>query len=302
LHMSAHSRILALFQKYDKRGHGVIQKYDLVSILQQIGSGLTPARLDRALSEAGAGQDPVDYSLLLQWVYQVTRPVIIRYVSGELVHQESVCLQQPVYKLIRSVSEQTGTNEETLRLCSGATMLKRSCSLADCISGEGDEPVQLNLLRVAGPAVSPEAASGSRIQLQAMAPLVGSRCHFDRNYKFSSLGGFADNPMMRYIITSNEDKLTPPHQVMWSLTVHMPVTVYLNFRSDWHVSDTGAAEWLARDGWQHRADVLSTISTGFPNGPYSGPVYSKMAETGFVKLMGSNCNEGVYFVFVEIEG
>ena len=38
-----------------------------------------------------------------------------------------------------------------------------------------------------------------------------------------------------------------------------------------------------------------------PNGPYSGPVYSKRCAPGTIELMGSNTWEGTYFVFVQVE-
>merc|ERR1719229_581309 len=100
---------------------------------------------------------------------------------------------------------------------------------------------------------------------------------------------------MLYVLTSNNDKMTPAKQVMWKLHVRAPpATVYLNFRSQAHVSR--AEQW----GWL-RAVLRSTVSTGVPNGPYSGPVYSKVIEEpGTVDLMGSNCDEGTYFVFVEL--
>lgn len=42
------------------------------------------------------------------------------------------------------------------------------------------------------------------------------------------------------------------------------------------------------------------MSTGVPNGPYTGPVYSKAFDPGDVKLMGSNTWEGTYFVFLQV--
>jgi len=38
-----------------------------------------------------------------------------------------------------------------------------------------------------------------------------------------------------------------------------------------------------------------------PNGPYSGPVFSKTFAQGEVRLSGSGTWEGVYFVFIELE-
>merc|ERR1711998_759258 len=44
----------------------------------------------------------------------------------------------------------------------------------------------------------------------------------------------------------------------------------------------------------------SAVSTGFPNGLYSGPVHGKQCTAGQIDLMGSNCKEGTYMVFVEL--
>merc|ERR1712113_511275 len=97
----------------------------------------------------------------------------------------------------------------------------------------------------------------------------------------------------------NDDKSTHADRVMWTLQAEIPVIVYLNFRSEGHVSRTGATAWLQHSGFEISA-LQSTISTSTPNGPYSGPVYSKMFAPGEAELMGSNCAEGTYFVFVEM--
>lgn len=78
--------------------------------------------------------------------------------------------------------------------------------------------------------------------------------------------------------------------------------MYLNFSGERHVARTLlAGNWLQERGWEERTDLASTLSSGEPNGPYSGPVYSKRAAAGEpVDLMGSNCWEGAYFVFVEL--
>mmetsp|Transcript_80560 Transcript_80560/g.139719 ORF Transcript_80560/g.139719 Transcript_80560/m.139719 type:complete len:144 (-) Transcript_80560:16-447(-) len=141
--------------------------------------------------------------------------------------------------------------------------------------------------------------SGSIIEVLGSVPAVGETCHFDREYTFQSLGDFGKRPRMRYLKTSNDDKLTPASQMMWQLVARMPVTVGINFRSERHVTDTGASEWLQEGGWQ-RSSMASTVSTGYPNGPYSGPVYFKVFEAGSIDLMGSNCEEGTYFVFIEL--
>jgi len=145
-----------------------------------------------------------------------------------------------------------------------------------------------------------EASSNSGLCIMVTAvPHVGGECHFDRVYTFTSLGDFS-RPGMLYVMTSNDDRKTPASQVMWVLEARVPVIVHLNFRSDCHVSRTGAASWLSAKGFSKNPSMRSTVSTGVPNGPYSGPVYSRRCNPGRVELMGSNTWEGVYFVFVEL--
>merc|ERR1711968_9677 len=103
---------------------------------------------------------------------------------------------------------------------------------------------------------------------------------------------------MLYLMTSNSDKSTAASQVMWSLHTAVPVTVHINFRSKQHAA--AAKAWLQAQGWGLNLLTRSTVSTGLPNGPYSGPVYSKQCTAGQIDLMGSNCKEGTYLVFVEI--
>lgn len=123
-------------------------------------------------------------------------------------------------------------------------------------------------------------------------PRIGDRCHFDREYCFTSLGGFAGAPgrRMLYLLSSNDDRKTPAEEVMWTLRTTLPTTVHLNFRSDAHVSGPdGVRGWLARGGWRRNTKLVSTVSTGYPNGPYVGPVYSRAYPPGTVELLGSNC-------------
>ena len=105
---------------------------------------------------------------------------------------------------------------------------------------------------------------------------------------------------MLYILTSNEDRRTSHQQVMWILQLSLPCTVHLNFRSEDHVANGRADSWLAAKGFARNGAMRSTSSSGVPNGPYSGPVYSKACDVGTVELMGSNTWEGTYFVFVEM--
>ena len=62
----------------------------------------------------------------------------------------------------------------------------------------------------------------------------------------------------------------------------------------------GQEGWLAAKGFAPNGGLRSASSSGVPNGPYSGPTFSKVCEPGVVELMGSNTWEGTYFVFVEL--
>lgn len=100
----------------------------------------------------------------------------------------------------------------------------------------------------------------------------------------------------------NADKNTPADRTMWSLDFALPsATIFLNFRSEDHVACTGAAGWLAEEGWVLQEHMSSTVSSGYPNGPYQGPVFSRHLDAaGTVRLRGSNCKEGIYFVFIQL--
>lgn len=146
--------------------------------------------------------------------------------------------------------------------------------------------------------VEASAASGRPIEVCPL-PSPGSRCHYDRNYVFISLGDFAKmDRTVLYVNTSNDDRKTPANRVMWTLSASKPITVHLNFRSESHA--TNSHRWLESHLWA-KVPLESTVSSGFPNGPYRGPVYSKVyPEGGEVELYGSECWEGTYFVFIEL--
>mmetsp|Transcript_67575 Transcript_67575/g.187395 ORF Transcript_67575/g.187395 Transcript_67575/m.187395 type:complete len:248 (-) Transcript_67575:82-825(-) len=168
------------------------------------------------------------------------------------------------------------------------------------VSGRATCPLCRSSLR--GPhSVTARATSGRPIEVLDHIPGIGGKCHLDRDYKFVCLGDFGKGERrMFYIQTSNEDKRTPASAVMWELKCLEPVTVYLNFRSEKHVTRTGAQVWLREGGWQ-RSGMKSTVSTGVPDFLYWGPVYSKAFNPGTIELMGSNCALGTYLVFIETE-
>jgi len=145
-----------------------------------------------------------------------------------------------------------------------------------------------------------EVRSTNNLPIEAVAvPAPGGRCHYDRPYFFMHLGGF-DAPNMIYLMSSNEDRKTPAHRPMWVVELAQPCSVHLNFRSERHVSEGHAEGWLAAKGFVRNPSLRSTRSSGVPNGPYVGPVFSKACDAGTLELMGSATWEGTYFVFVEL--
>jgi len=80
----------------------------------------------------------------------------------------------------------------------------------------------------------------------------------------------------------------------------VPCTIHLNYRSARHVAEGRQEAWLRAKGFAPNGALRSAVSSGVPNGPYSGPVYSKvLSEPGSVELMGSATWEGTYFVFID---
>ena len=105
---------------------------------------------------------------------------------------------------------------------------------------------------------------------------------------------------MLYLQSSNEDRKTPATSVMWVIEANRPVTVHVNYRSQRHVDVGRQTAWLTAKGFTPNGGLRSCCSSGVPNGPYSGPVFSQVFEAGAtIELMGSNTWEGTYFVFVQ---
>lgn len=258
--------------------------------------------------------------------------VVVRTLGGDVEFDQDVTVTTTVHALIDKICSKSDLQQDMVQLIADGRILEARLTVADFVSpaegeaapedpmdaGPGEDPVdagqdtgtgseerekskevELTLIKLPGPPIVAETASGRPIQVMNV-PSIGGLCHLDRDYRFKSLGGFAEKPSMRYIRTSNEDKRMPETQIMWKLKVNKDVTVYLNFRSLAHVESTGAKEWLEEGGWQE-STLKSTVSTGIPNGPYSGPVFFKAVEPCTVELMGSNCSEGTYFVFVDLE-
>merc|ERR1712039_251261 len=141
------------------------------------------------------------------------------------------------------------------------------------------------------------ASSGRRIEVLESVPGIGGLCHFDRNYRFVLMGDLGRQNLL-YLFTSNADKSTPSTTVMWTLETTVATKVFLNFRSENHVTATGVQGWLQEQHWE-RSTARSTVSSGIPSGLYWGPVFMKAFDPGTIELMGSNCGLGSYFVFIE---
>lgn len=235
--------------------------------------------------------------------------IVVRRMSGDVVHeQDNVGDGTPVMEIVQNVCENTQIRHDEVHLVAGDSILQHKMILGEgrCISHPGPgETLEVCLAVVPGPLVTVQSASGNRIEVLDGVPDDGDDCHFDRDYIFTSLGDFAKEKGMRYIMTSNDDRKTPAQNVMWQLDVREPAKVFINFRSQNHIRSGGASEWLTRDGWELQSDFKGTISSGYPNGPYHGPVYAKKVlpqnRKCLVNLMGSNYWEGTYFVFIQFE-
>lgn len=226
--------------------------------------------------------------------------LLVRALSGTVMYMDSgAVFDSPISDVVSDILDQTGAYDDEVRLCAGAAILDHRLRLGECVVPSKGGKVELTFVHVPGPPVSAQAASGRPIRVLETMPALPFTCYIDRGYEFISLGGFADNPNMRYVLAPNSDKATPNTQVMWRLDIRCTAVVYLNFSGERHVTDTGVADWLEEDGWQ-TSSLASTVSTGVPNGPYTGPVYYKAVQRGLLNLMGSNCWEGSYFVFVEL--
>ncbi|CAE7615169.1 unnamed protein product [Symbiodinium sp. CCMP2456] len=227
--------------------------------------------------------------------------VVVRGMSGEIILEEPEAKSRtPVKHLVTKIRAMADTEAELVQICLGTTVLKHCAMLGDFLVPDTDKSMlELTFLKLLGPAVTVEALTGREIKLLDSVPSRGDRCHFDRSYRFISLGSFADKPSMRYVMTSNDDKGTPSDEAMWRLNVRMPVIVYLNFRSEMHVRYV--RKWLQTGDWTRSTQMESTVTSGIPNGPYSGPVFFKAVSDGLLDLRGSDCGEGTYFVFIDTE-
>lgn len=235
--------------------------------------------------------------------------LVVRGISGKIMYSEDMTGNGlRVVDIVNGVCQYSQAREDEVHIMAGDTTLEHSMIIGhdDCVAHPGPgKTLELSLALVPGAPLTAQATSGREIEVLRGLPARGEDCHFDRDYVFISLGGFAHLQGMRYVMTSNDDRKTPAHQVMWQLDIREPAVVFLNFRSHGHIHNGGALEWLNRDGWELKPNFKSAVSSGYPNGPYAGPVYAKTIlphnRKYLVDLMGSNCWEGTYFVFVQLE-
>lgn len=238
--------------------------------------------------------------------------IVVRSLSGEPLcdlDTPHAFYETPVARIVDHVCDRTGARRDTVCLCAGDAVLQDGQRLGDCVAPRvakggdliwGGGKLEVTLVRVLGRPIAAYSARGREMRVLDKVPSAGDRCHSDRNYTFSSLGDFALRPNMFYVLTTNNDKNTACEEVMWTLDIRTHAIVYLNFRSHRHLAQTGAEAWLARGGWT-RSELRTTVSSGIPHGPYMGPVLFKRVNPGLVELMGANCGEGTYFVFVELD-
>lgn len=235
--------------------------------------------------------------------------LLVRSISGKVVHSQVLAgTSVRVSVIVSSVCQKTeAARPDEVRLMADDCILEhtakvghgQSVALGPC------KTLELSLALVPGPPITAYSSSGSRIEVLDGVPTRGEDCHFDRDYMFLSLGDFANKTGMHYIMTSNDDRKTPSNKVMWQLDIREAAVVFINFRSEEHLARTKKGlDWLKRDGWEVQPNFQSTSSNGYPNGPYSGPVYAKTVRPQnrqcVVDLMGSAFFEGTYFVFVQM--
>lgn len=268
-----------------------------------------PALLDESEDEneqQGEREDNEE-PVLVQEVQQ-QGPLVVRSISGKIQYSDDMTGDNlPIKRIVDIVCQNMQARDDEVCLSAGENILDHGMILGQgkCIAHPGaGKTLELALALVAGPPVTAHSASRTKVEVMDGVPARGDDCHFDREYKFVSLGDFAKTQGMRYVMTCNDDRRTPSNVVMWQLDLRECATVYLNFRSVGHVHAGAAHEWLKQGGWDLQLDFKGTVSSGYPNGPYEGPVYAKMFRPKnrkcVVDLMGSNYWEGTYFVFVQL--
>lgn len=102
--------------------------------------------------------------------------------------------------------------------------------------------------------VTVQASSGRDIKVLSAPPALRDRPFTDRSYTFTSMGSFAGTGM-HFVQPPNDDKNTPSDRVMWTLTVDVPVTIYLDV---W--SQVNTPSWLlaSTSQWVHETTMEGT--------------------------------------------
>jgi len=141
--------------------------------------------------------------------------------------------------------------------------------------------------------IAVSAASGRDIEKIPVAANVGDQVFTDRNYKFTSVGDYSG---CTYIKGANDDKNTAASSTQWTLTVGMPVTVYLDFWGGAAHENLGFAQWQA--GWVKASKAGVRFGTS-PHFWGPGAVYQKDFPAGTIELEGNQGNgHGTYVAFV----
>jgi len=142
-----------------------------------------------------------------------------------------------------------------------------------------------------------EATTGYTSSIET--PVEGESVFYDRQYTFTSLGGFAG---LTYIKASNDDKHIRHSHVQMKLRLDQPTSAY--------VCAIGELPWLQREGWTQTMfegptyrGVRQTRHTDWSGelieetyGP--GVCWEKTFPAGTVELRGNNGGDGSFLIFV----
>eukprot|EP01043_Picozoa_sp_COSAG02_P010260 COSAG02_NODE_357_length_23913_cov_6.793483_8_plen_2934_part_01 len=150
--------------------------------------------------------------------------------------------------------------------------------------------------------VTAQASSGRDIKMLSAPPALRERPFTDRSYHFTSMGSFAGTSM-HFVQPPNSDKNTPADSVMWTLTVDVPVTIYLDV---WGYDDHYPRWLLAPTSqWVHETAMEGTTFRGqYGNYHHSarspGRVFSRTFAAGTIEIMGNGGNgHGTFYAFVD---
>eukprot|EP01043_Picozoa_sp_COSAG02_P018093 COSAG02_NODE_835_length_16654_cov_52.747569_9_plen_2865_part_01 len=143
--------------------------------------------------------------------------------------------------------------------------------------------------------VTVQASSGRDIKVLSAPPALRDRPFTDRSYTFTSMGSFAGTGM-HFVQPPNNDKNTPSNRVMWTLTVDVPVTIYLDV---W--SRVNTPSWLlaSTSQWVHETTMEGTTFSHH-EARTPGRVFSQSFPPGTIEIMGNNGRgRGTFYIFVD---